>query len=86
VISLYLGKTSEPEVRAAATKGVDDKTGREQACEAAFYIAEYDLVVRHALDHPSERAAAVALLREAADTCPPGFIERTGAVAELKRL
>jgi hypothetical protein len=33
-----------------------------------------------------DRATAAPLLREAAASCPVGFLERVGAMGELKRL
>jgi len=44
-----------------------------------FYVGEYALA-------QNDPATATPLLREAAASCPPGFLERAGALGELKRL
>ena len=72
VIDFYLERRPVDDLQAAATKP-------EQKCEAAFYLAEWQLLRANA-------AEAKPLLQTAADTCPEGFIERSGAQAELKRL
>lgn len=48
-------------------------------CEAAFYMGEEALLERNA-------GEAERLLRQARDTCPYGFVESSGAQAELKRM
>jgi tetratricopeptide (TPR) repeat protein len=72
IIDLYLERRSADEMQAAVTKP-------EEKCEAAFYLAEWHLLKANA-------AEAKPLLQTAADTCPDGFVERSGAQAELKRL
>jgi rhomboid protease GluP len=59
-------------MRAAAGKPGDK-------CEAEFYIGEWHLL-------RGNNADARSALQAAADTCPKGFVEYDGAVAELKRL
>jgi lipoprotein NlpI len=51
----------------------------ERRCEMVFYVGEY------ALTH-DDRGGATVLIREAAETCPVGFLERAAAIGELKRL
>jgi lipoprotein NlpI len=72
VIDFYLGRRSLAEMNAAASKP-------EEKCEAAFDAGEWHVL----RGKPSDAAAA---LKIAADTCPKGFIELAGAVAELKQL
>lgn len=74
VINLYLGKATPQQTRAAVAKGDE-----EQACEAVFYVGEYELMRKNI-------AAAKALLQEAAKSCSPTTDERDGAEVELKRL
>jgi lipoprotein NlpI len=74
VINLYLGKGTPQQARAAVAKD-----NEEQACEAAFYLGEYELMRKNT-------AAAKTLLQEAAKICPPPTDERDGAGVELKRL
>lgn len=78
VVDLYLGDATAEEVRGAAEQ--DDASGeRDQRCEAAFYLGEYELI-------HGGKTAARPLLEEAARTCTPALYERQGAVAELKRM
>jgi tetratricopeptide (TPR) repeat protein len=51
----------------------------ERRCEIVFYVGEYALA-------KNEPTAAAPLMREAAAACPIGFLERAGALGELKRL
>jgi tetratricopeptide (TPR) repeat protein len=51
----------------------------ERRCEIVFYVGEYALA-------KNDRAAATPLMREAAASCPVGFLERAAAIGELKRL
>ena len=74
VINLYLGKGTPQQARAAVTKG-----DAEQACEAAFYLGEYELMRKNT-------AGAKALFQEAAKACSPTTDEADGAAVELKRL
>jgi lipoprotein NlpI len=78
VVALYLGQTTPEEVRAAAERG-DPKTQKDQRCEAAFYLGEYELLRKNS-------AAAKKFLQEAVDTCPRTFVEYIGAVTQLTRL
>ena len=86
LMSLYLGKASEDEVRAAATHGSDDQRRHQQACEADFFIAEYRLAVRHGADDDREREAIKWLLRKAAASCNLESLVRPAARAEVERL
>jgi lipoprotein NlpI len=54
-------------------------TDTDQRCEAQFYAGEWYLL-------KGNRTEAVPLLRQAEASCPKGFVEYTGAVAELRRL
>jgi tetratricopeptide (TPR) repeat protein len=72
VANLFLGTLSPDALLSAAPKP-DDKA------EAHFYIGQWHLL-------RDEKIAAVNALREAMRSCPANFIERTGAVAELRRL
>jgi len=78
VVALYLGQMTSEQVRTAAGQG-DAKAQKDQGCEAAFYLGEYELLHKN-----SDRAKR--LFQDAVDTCPHSFIEYTGAVTELKRL
>jgi lipoprotein NlpI len=71
IIALYLRKTGEDAVRAAAATA-DDRA------EAEFYIGEWHLLARR-------RTEAIAALQVAAKSCPRWFMEHTAAVMELKR-
>ncbi|HKD26987.1 MAG TPA: tetratricopeptide repeat protein [Xanthobacteraceae bacterium] len=71
IVTLYLGKTSDGPVRAAA-RTADD------CAEAEFYIGEWHL-------HARRRTEAIAALQVAAKSCPRWFMEHTAAVMELKR-
>jgi lipoprotein NlpI len=72
VAELFLGIISPDALLAAAPKPND-------RAEAHFYIGQWHLL-------QDDRIAAVKALREAMRTCPVNFIERTGAVAELRHL
>jgi lipoprotein NlpI len=72
VVEFYIGRRSMEELASAAATA-------DQRCEMQFYLGEW-----HLLQHQSIEAAAE--LRKAADSCPKDFIERAGAMAELKRL
>jgi tetratricopeptide (TPR) repeat protein len=72
VAQLFMGTLSSDALLAAAPKP-DDKA------EAHFYIGQWHLL-------RDDRIAAVKVLREAMRSCPANYIERTGAVAELRRL
>ena len=71
VAKLMLGElTPEGLLKAAAS--------RDESCEAHFYIGQYHL-------QRGDRAAAIAALKTAVETCPPTFLEYTGAKVELVR-
>src|SRR5262249_36139367 len=72
VIDFYLGRRSFDEMSAAAASDGD-------RCEVQFYLGEWNVL-------RGEKEKAKLALQKAAETCPKGFIEYTGAVAELKRL
>ena len=72
LIEFYLGARSLPLVLSAATTN-------DQRCEAEFYTGEWLLLQK--LDTPG-----VAALSRAAEICPVSFIERNGAIAELRRV
>jgi len=68
---LFLGKRDLDSMVAAAN--------RDQECEAQYYGGVWNLL-------QNNRGRATATLKVAADTCPKGFIEYSGAASELKRL
>ncbi len=72
IVALFLGKTGEAAVRAAA-RTADERAGAE------FYIGEWHLHSRRRRDE------AIAALQVAAKSCPRVFAEHTAAVMELKR-
>jgi hypothetical protein len=67
VIDFYLGRRSQDEMMAAATKDND-------RCEAQFYLGEWQLL-------NGNREQAIPFLRQAEATCPIDFPQYTGAVA-----
>lgn len=77
LLGLYLGEATPQQVRAASARG-DAAAQKDQTCEAAFYIGEYELLRKNT-------AAAGSLFREAAKICPYTSDERDGAAVELKR-
>ena len=60
----------------AAAKKTQDVRNLSQVCEAHFYMAEDSLL--------RQRGDAIALFRQAVETCPKNFHEYEGAVAELR--
>jgi lipoprotein NlpI len=78
VIALYLGRAKPEAVVAAADKAPPPR-GREQRCEAIFFVAQWHLV-------RGERERALPLLKDAQASCPKNFMEYEGALAELRRL
>jgi lipoprotein NlpI len=78
IVGLYLEQMTQEQVRAVVERG-DSKTRKEQRCEAAFYLGEYELMRKSS-------AAAKKLLQEAVDTCPRTYVEYIGAVTQLARL
>ena len=77
LLDLYLEKATVQQVRAAAMSG-DAAARKDQTCETAFYVGEYELLAKHT-------ALAVSLLREAAQICPYTTDERDAAAVELSR-
>jgi lipoprotein NlpI len=78
LLALYAG-TLEREKIMAMTAQVEPAQRTERRCEIVFYVGEYALAT-------NDPVAAAPLLREAAASCPVGFLERAGALGELKRL
>jgi lipoprotein NlpI len=72
VFEFYLGRRSQDALNNAAENS-------DQRCEAQFYLGEWQL-------WHGRRDDAAKALHIAADTCPKGFLEYDGAVAELRRL
>ena len=72
VIKLFL-EQSTPETMLDAVDSPDER------CEAQYYLGQW-LLLRDA------RANSIEALRNAVESCPKGFIEYAGALAELKRL
>jgi len=75
IIRHFLGDLSVAETLSAASDS-DPKTRLGQTCEANFYSGEFALLKK-------DRKEAQRLLQLAANDCPRGFIESTGAIAEL---
>jgi lipoprotein NlpI len=78
VVELYLGNATPESVVRAATDADTTRQG-ELRCEASFYLAQWHLL-------RGTREPALQLLTEAESGCSRTFIEREGAVAELRRL
>jgi tetratricopeptide (TPR) repeat protein len=78
LLALYAG-TLGPERIIGMAAEVAPAERTERRCEIVFYLGEYALA-------QDDRAAAAPLMREAAATCPVGFLERAGALGELQRL
>jgi lipoprotein NlpI len=78
IVDLFAGRTKSDDVLAAAGKGEPGETDR-QKCEAAFYVAEWNL-------EQKDTAGALPLFARAKDSCPDGFIEKIAAGIELSRL
>jgi lipoprotein NlpI len=72
IIELFLDRRAPVDMLAAALKP-------DEQCEAQYYLGEWQLL-------RDQRAASIEALRKSVETCPKGFIEFAGAVAELKRL
>jgi lipoprotein NlpI len=72
VIEFYLGRRPLNELLAAPSNA-------EERCETTFYLGQWQLL-------RGNKAEAREALQNAADTCPKGFDEYAGAVAEMKRL
>ena len=78
LLALYAGSLEREKILALGLP-VEPAERRERRCETAFYVGE------HALTR-NDRSGAAALIREAAENCPIGFLERAAAIGELKRL
>jgi tetratricopeptide (TPR) repeat protein len=78
LLALYAGSI-QPERIMAMEAEVAPADRTERHCEIVFYVGEYALA-------RNDGAAAAPLMREAATSCPVGFLERAGALGELKRL
>jgi lipoprotein NlpI len=77
IVSLYMGKATVDEVRAAAKQGDPDYL-EDQACQAAFYIGALALISGRTEEGRRD-------LTEAATTCPKSFFERGAAQVMLDR-
>ena len=78
VVRLYLGQISRDAVQAAAGDA-DPKIAKRQSCQAAFYIAELDLV-------SGQKEAARPEFQHAIDTCRKGYAFARMAKAEMNRM
>jgi lipoprotein NlpI len=78
VLAFYLGSLAREKVMELGPD-VDPADREGRRCEQAFYLGEHALA-------SNDRAAAVSLMREAAEGCPLGFLERVAALGELRRL
>jgi lipoprotein NlpI len=78
VVRLYLGQISRDAVQAAAGDP-DPKIAKRQSCEAAFYIAELDLV-------SGQAEAAKPGFHHVIDICPKFYRVARVAKAELGRM
>jgi len=72
VIQLYLGQSTPEEVLRAAGNG-------DEKCEYSFYVGEYR-------ELRGERSEALALFRNASETCPKEFVEHIPSLIEVKDL
>jgi Flp pilus assembly protein TadD len=78
VLAFYLGSLGREKVMEMGP----DVEGAERAgrrCETVFYLGEHALA-------SNDRPAAVSLIREAAENCPLGTLERVAAIGEWRRL
>jgi lipoprotein NlpI len=75
VIRQFLGESNAEQTFGAAFD-TDPQVKAAQTCEANFYSGELALLKKSKKD-------AQRLLKLAADTCPPSFIESTAALADL---
>jgi lipoprotein NlpI len=78
VLALYAGVLPRDRILTMDAE-VEPAERGERRCEVAFYVGEYALA-------QGDHAAAGPLLREAAASCPIGFLERAAAIGELGRL
>ena len=75
VIREFLGELNAEQAFAAAFD-TDSQVKAAQTCEANFYSGELALLKKN-------KNEAQRLLKLAADTCPPSFVESTAALADL---
>jgi tetratricopeptide (TPR) repeat protein len=75
VIRHLLGELNAEQTFGAAFD-TDPKTKLSQTCEANFYSGEFALIKKNVKE-------AKRLLKQAADDCPPSFVESTAAIAEI---
>jgi lipoprotein NlpI len=75
IIRHFLGDLSAAQTLTAAADS-DPKTRLGQTCEANFYTGELALLKK-------DKKESQRLLQLAANDCPRGFIESTGAIAEI---
>ena len=75
VIREYLGELNAEQAFGAALD-TDPQVKAAQTCEANFYSGELALLKKN-------KNEAQRLLKLAADTCPPSFVESTAALADL---
>jgi len=78
VIRYYQGEISKGALLEAAADA-EPPTAKDQACEAAFYIGESDLLA-------GRSAEARRSFQQAIEICPKDFVEFNGAQAALNRL
>jgi lipoprotein NlpI len=78
LLALFAGSLAREEIMTMGSQ-VEPAQRSERRCEIVFYVGEYALA-------KNDPAAAAPLLREAVASCPVGFLERAGAIGELKRL
>jgi tetratricopeptide (TPR) repeat protein len=78
IASFLLGSSTRGDLDRAASQG-DEKARNGYSCEIAFYLGEQALVEKRNED-------AKVLIRQAAEICPNGFLERGAALAEWRRL
>jgi len=78
IVRLYLGQISQDAVQAAA-HDPDPEINTRQSCEAAFYLAELDLV-------SGQEDAAKPGFQHVIDSCPKGYDVVRVAKVELSRM
>jgi tetratricopeptide (TPR) repeat protein len=76
--SFLLGAMTREDLERAASQGTEtDRHGR--SCEIAYYLGEQALA-----DKRNDQA--MTLIKQAAESCPGGFLERGAAISEWQRL
>jgi predicted aspartyl protease len=78
-VMLHLLGRLDRDALLAAAASADERTRRNQECEARYYMAQR-------LIAGGKTVEARPLLEKARDECPPSFIEYDGALVELKKL